>query len=94
MKKMYSLQMEHNSYADDYFVTNSAFDMIFYCLKYDIFVDGLENRIAYISVDDDGYSLLIHELFRIDYDASVIFLSGRDGAFHCLVPVDYDGSDV
>lgn len=94
MKKMYSLQMENNSYADDCFVTNSVFDMLFYCFRHDIFVDGLENRIALISVDDDVCSDLIYELYRIDYYAPGIFLSGKDAAFRFLIPVNYDGADV
>lgn len=85
MKNAYSLQMESNCYADDIFICSSAFAMFDYCVDHGIFVDGLRNRIALVSIDDDGYADLIHELYRLDYSFD---------PFRCLVPVNYDGSDI
>lgn len=84
MEKMYSLQMESNCYADDLFTCSSVSDMYDYCVKHDIFVDGLRNRIALISIDVDGFVDLIHELYRLNY-------SHYPSCF--LIPVNYDGTD-
>lgn len=84
MKKMYSLQMESNSYADDICVCSTPLGIINYCRRHDIFVDGAINRIALVSIDDDGCVDLVHALYRIDY-----FFSER-----YLIPVNYDGTDM
>lgn len=84
MKKMYSLQMENNCYADDFYTCSSPYSMYNYCLKHDIFVDGLKNRIALISVDIDGYVDFVHELYRINYSS--------DSSCY-LIPVNFDGAD-
>lgn len=85
MKKMYSLQMESNSYLDDIYVCYNPFDMFHYCIDNDIYVDGFENRIALVSIDCDGCVDLIHELYRLDYSFD---------PFRCLIPINYDGTDM
>ena len=84
MKKMYSLQMDFFAYSNDIHVCSTALSMINYCRAHDISVDGFINRIALVSVDDDGYVALAHEFYRICYDDTERY----------LIPVDYLGRDL